>query len=252
MLTAAHESDLAARAARGDDHAFERLLKSHLRLVISIAREFASYGLPTEELVSEGMLGLVEAARRFEPERGVRLSAYAAWWIRAYVRRYTIHNRRIVRTPSSRHGRRLLSNLRKTQRALTQRNGEHPGAEDVAAALGVGVSDVEEMEAALSGRDVPCGHDAEGRTLEIRCAEPSPEVIVAENEERTASIAAMHAALSSLPTRERDILRDRYLREEGRSLASIGRDIGLSRERVRQLESRAQARMRDQLLAASA
>lgn len=252
MLTAEQEVELARRAAAGDDRAFEKLLKSHLRLVLTIAHEFGSYGLPADELVSEGMLGLVEAARRFEHERGVRLAAYAAWWIRAYMRRYTIYNRRIVRTPSSRHGRRLLANLRKTQRALTQQNGERPDAEAVAAALGVGVRDVEEMEAALSGRDVPCGHDAEGRGFELPAAEPTPEALVAESEERQSSIAAMRSAMDRLSERERDILRHRYLGDESTSLASIGRGMGLSRERVRQLEHQAQAKMRHAILAASA
>jgi len=252
MLDAAQEVELAKRAGEGDDRAFEKLLKSHLRLVLTIAHEFGSYGLPAEELISEGMLGLVEAARRFEHERGVRLAAYAAWWIRAYMRRYTIYNRRIVRTPSSRHGRRLLANLRKTQRALTQQNGERPDADTVAEALGVGVRDVEEMEAALSGRDVPCGHDADGRTFDLPCAAPTPETIVAETEERKSAIDAMRSAMKGLSQRERDILRHRYLTEEGESLAAIGRGMGLSRERVRQLEHQAQAKMRNAIMAASA
>jgi RNA polymerase sigma-32 factor len=252
MLTSEREVELAKRAAAGDDRAFETLLKSHLRLVLTIAHEFGSYGLPTEDLVGEGMLGLVEAARRFEHERGVRLAAYAAWWIRAYMRRYTIHNRRIVRTPSSRHGRRLLANLRKTQRALTQQHGERPDAHAVAEFLGVGVRDVEEMEAALSGRDVPCGHDADGHTFELPSAAPSPEAIVAEREERTSSVEAMRSAMGTLSQREQAILRDRYLGEESSSLASIGRGMGLSRERVRQLEHQAQAKMRHAITTASA
>ena len=252
MLTAESESELARRAAQGDDRAFEKLLRSHLRLVLTIAHEFGSYGLPVEDLVSEGMLGLVEAARRFEHERGVRLAAYAAWWIRAYMRRYTIYNRRIVRTPSSRHGRRLLANLRKTQRALTQQHGERPDADLVAKTLHVGVRDVEEMEAALSGRDVPCGHDADGYSFEPPCDQPSPETIVAEVEERTSSIEALRTAMNGLSKREQDILRHRYLGKESRSLASIGRGMGLSRERVRQLEHQAQAKMRHAILDESA
>jgi RNA polymerase sigma-32 factor len=251
MLSADQEVELAKRAAQGDDRAFERLLKAHLRLVLTIAREFGRYGLPAEELVSEGMLGLVEAARRFQHERGVRLAAYAGWWIRAYMRRYTLYNRRIVRTPSSRHGRRLLANLRKTQRALTQLNGERPDADAVAQALGVGVRDVEEMEAALSGRDVACGHDADGRSVELPSASPSPETIVAETEEVERSLEAMRRAMCGLSPREQDILRHRYLAGESRSLASIGRGMGLSRERVRQLEHQAQAKMRHAITAAS-
>ena len=142
MLTAEEELRLAKEASAGSGAGFERLLKSHLRLVLTIAHEFSAYGLPLDDLVSEGLLGLVEAARRYDPERGVRLAAYAAWWIRAYMRRYTIFNRRIVRTPSSRHGRKLLANLRRIQREVAQTTGERPDAETVAKLLGVGVRDV--------------------------------------------------------------------------------------------------------------
>lgn len=244
VLSAQDELRLAQEAQAGSEQSFERLLQAHLRLVLTLAREFSSYGLPLEELVSEGLLGLVEAARRFEPERGVRLAAYAAWWIRAYMRRYTIFNRRIVRTPSSRHGRKLLANLRRTQRDLAQKSGERPDAATVAAVLGVTVKDVEEMESALSGRDLPCGFDAEGHGAELACAGPTPEALVAEAEERDVSMQSLHAALDALPDRERRILQERYLGEETGSLASIGRGMGLSRERVRQLEHEAQAKMR--------
>ena len=111
LLTMEEETQLARRAAAGCERSFEKLLRCHLRLVLTLARDFRAYGLPLQDLVSEGLLGLVEAARRFDPDRGVRLAAYAAWWIRAFIRRYTIFNRRIVRTPSTRHGRRLLASL---------------------------------------------------------------------------------------------------------------------------------------------
>ncbi|MDD9933365.1 MAG: sigma-70 family RNA polymerase sigma factor [Myxococcales bacterium] len=252
MLTAEKELELAHKAAEGSEQAFEALLKSHLRLVLTIAHEFSSYGLPLDELISEGLLGLVEAARRFDPERGVRLAAYAAWWIRAYMRRYTIFNRRIVRTPSSRHGRKLLANLRRTQRELAQQTGEAPDAETVAEVLGVGVRDVEEMEAALSGRDVPCGHDPEGRAIELPGDGPTPEGVVADAEERELSMSAVKGAMTQLTDRERHIMEQRYLTDETNSLASIGRGMGLSRERVRQLEHQAQAKMRHAITAAVA
>jgi RNA polymerase sigma-32 factor len=251
MLTAEEELRLAKEASAGSGAGFERLLKSHLRLVLTIAHEFSAYGLPLDDLVSEGLLGLVEAARRYDPERGVRLAAYAAWWIRAYMRRYTIFNRRIVRTPSSRHGRKLLANLRRIQREVAQTTGERPDAETVAKLLGVGVRDVEEMEAALSGRDIPCGFDPEGRAMDLPSEGPSPEVLVAETEEREWSMNAVNEAMRTLSRRERHILQKRYLTEESSSLASIGRGMGLSRERVRQLEHQAQAKMREAIRASA-
>jgi RNA polymerase sigma-32 factor len=247
MLSAQEEVRLAREAAAGSDRALEQLLRSHLRLVLTLAHEFRSYGVRVDELVGEGLLGLVEAARRFDPERGVRLAAYAAWWIRAYMRRYTIFNRRIVRTPSSRHGRKLLANLRRTQRELAQRDGAAPDAQTVASYLGVTVRDVEEMEGALSGRDVPTDFDPEGYSVELSSTEPSPETIVAEAEDRRTSLRAVKGAMARLSTRERQILQQRYLCEQPQSLASIGRSMGLSRERVRQLEHQAQSKMREAL-----
>jgi len=244
MLSAEQELELARAAQAGSEQAFEQLLRAHFRLVLSIARELGRYGLPADELVSEGMLGLVEAARRFDPDRGVRLAAYAAWWIRAYMRRYTIENRRIVRAPSSRHGRKLLANLRRTQRELAQVLGMQPNNDAVAVRLGVPVRDVEEMEAALSGRDVPCSHEPYGQCHEPVSEAPSPESIVADAEEREACIRSVNEALRTLTPRERAILQSRYLEGESTTLASIGRGLGLSRERVRQLEHDAQHKMR--------
>jgi RNA polymerase sigma-32 factor len=252
ILGVEEEADLARRAQGGDAGAFKRLLESHLRLVLTIAHEFRSYGLPLEDLVSEGALGLVEAARRFDTGRSVRLAAYAAWWIRAYMRRYTIANRRIVRTPSSRHGRKLLANMRRTQRNLAQANGGQPDAGAVAAALGVTTHDVEEMEAALSGRDLPCGLDSHGRGFEAVAEAPTPEAVVADAQERRHCARVVGAAMQTLTARERDILRQRYFADEAGSLAAVGTSLGLSRERVRQLQYQAQGKMRDAMMTAVA
>jgi RNA polymerase sigma-32 factor len=247
LLLAQDEVKLAVQAQEGSGEAFEALLRAHLRLVLTIAREFASYGLPVDDLVSEGLLGLVQAARRFDPTRNVRLAAYAAWWIRAYMRRYTIANRRIVRMPSSRHGRKLLANLRRTQRELTQVHGEPPDAETVAKVLGVPIRDLHEMEGALSGRDIACGSDFENRALELRSEWPSPETQLADSEQRNRSVASLQRALRCLNTRERQIVEQRCLKDPTPSLAAIGRDLGLSRERVRQIERRAHTKLRQAL-----
>ena len=242
VLSAEVEADLARQAQQGSSRASEILLNAHLRLVLTIARDFTRYGVPFEDLVGEGLLALVEASRRFDPERGVRLAAYAAWSIRAYMRRHTLDNRRIVRAPSSRHGRTVLANLRRTQRDLTQACGGPPAPEAVARVLGVGVRDVEEMESALSNRDVSVGpHD---KALEVPSESPSPETLVAEHEDRQYREGALGRAFESLTARERRILKERYLSGELTSLASIGRELGLSRERVRQLELQAHAKIK--------
>ncbi len=242
MLSAEAEPQLALAAQQGSQQAFDALLKAHLRLVLTIAHDFRTYGLPVDDLVSEGLLGLVEAARRFDSTRGVRLAAYAAWWIRAYMRRYTLTNRRIVRMPSSRSGRKLLANLRSTQRELAQHTGDAPDATLVAQTIGVDVRDVEEMEAALSGRDVPYG--TELKAVELPSMTPSPEDLLITARENEWSAQAVEQALGILTTRERQILEQRYLGPKTTSLASIGREMGLSRERVRQIEHQAHAKMR--------
>ena len=249
-LNAEQERRLARAAVAGSKSAFEQLVRAHVPLALVIAREYCRQGDALDDLVSEGLLGLVEATRRFDAERGVRLAAYAAFWIRAYVRRYTIFNRRIVRPPSSRNGRRVLAHLRSTEQRLLQQNGESPNHEAVAAALSVSSRDVEEMIGALSGRDVPLDADA-GRALALSSEQTTPEALLAEREEQATREHAVKRALDSLDKRERRIMRFRYLDTQKKSLAAIGRDLGISRERVRQLEHTAQEKLRSALAAAS-
>jgi RNA polymerase sigma-32 factor len=248
MLTNEREINLARAAAAGSVQAFNELISSHLRLVFSIARQYDRYGVPTDDLIAEGTLGLVEAARRFDPTKGVRLAAYAAWWIRAYMRRYTLATRRIVRGPATRQGRKLISNLRRAQRELAQREGEPPSVERIAKALGVDPHSVEEVDAYLSGCDVTCGLDEDGRGHEVVAGDPSPEALVGEHEEVRRSSDAVQAALTQLNERERQIVMRRYLCAESSSLSSIGNEMGLSRERVRQLEQQARLKMRQTVL----
>lgn len=249
LLTPESEAQLACEAQAGSQRAFDTLLRAHMRLVLAIARQFTTYGVSLEDLVSEGLLGLVEAARRFDPERGVRLSAYAAWWIRSYMRRYTIANRRIVRAPSTRKGRKLLARLRSTQRTLAQAAGEAPTAEAVASELGVDARDVEEMEAALSGRDVPYRGETDGAAaFELAAEGESPEQLVAEAEQRHVAGRAISNALATESARDRIIVERRHLGEESASLAALGRSLGLSRERVRQLNGEACKRLRAAVL----
>ncbi len=252
MLSIEDEALLARAAQAGSQPAFDRLLKSHLRLVLTFARKFSSYGAALQDLVGEGLLGLVEAARRYDPDRGARLSTYAAWWIHAYMRRYTIMNRRIVRAPTSRHGCKLMAHLRTTQRELAQLTGEAPDAEAIAEALGVGVRDVEEMEAALSGRDISYGADADGHSWELPSDQSTPEQQVSDAEQERVVSDVIAQTMTLLRDRDRTIVEQRYLGEESKTLASLGRDLGLSRERVRQLNEQACNRLRVAVLQSGA
>jgi RNA polymerase sigma-32 factor len=246
-LTPDEERRLARLARAGDERAFERLVEAHIPLVYTMAHEFRSFGSSFDDLIGEGLLGLVKAAREFDPDRGARLASYAAWWIRAYLRRFTIENRRIVRGPSTRNARKVLAGLSKTERALSQADGQKPDREAVATALGVTPRDVEDMKSVLGARDVPCGVEVDGRTFEVPCEAFSPETLLSEADERRALTELVQGALSHLEPRSRRILEGRYLAPETRSLADLGHELGISRERVRQLETAAKEQVRASL-----
>lgn len=250
MLDAETEQDYLRRIQESDDPiAMSALLVSHLRLVLSVAQKYTGHGIGLEDLIAEGNLGLVEAARRFDREKGTRFSTYAAWWVRALIRRYTISNRRIVGAPSTRNGRRLMSNLRQTQRRLAAELGETPSREQVAAELSVTVEEVAMVESALSGRDVSLGPTEDGHVVELPSHLESPEEEAADREIRAKNAESIAAALGSLDERERAIIEKRLLEDDKDTLADIGSSMGLSRERVRQIELRARAKLREALLA---
>jgi len=248
MLSAECEQELVARFQAGSEDALRRLMLSHLRLVLSLAKRYAGNSASIEDLISEGNLGLVEAARRFDAERGTRFGTYAAWWVRAHVRRYALANRRIVSAPSTRNARKVLSSLRKTQREIAQRVGRSAQREEVASELGVSENDIAMVESALGGRDVPLGPSDDGGTWELPGRGPTPEQQAAEDELADLQRARVGRALDTLSEREQVIMRRRYLDEDTATLAVLGESLGLSRERVRQLEKRAQKKLRSALL----
>ncbi len=196
----------------------------------------------------EGVLGLMEAAHRFDPERGIRFGTYAAWWVRAYIRRYALTNRRIVAPPSTRAARRIIASLRRTERELAADSGRCPERAEVAAAIGVSTEDLTMVEGLLGGRDVPIGPVDDGIGFEPVADAASPEQETAAEEARQQDAGAVHQALSLLSERERAIVQRRILDDERTSLSALGQTMGLSRERVRQLEKRAQLKLRDALL----
>ena len=158
MLDLDTERELLRRIQEDDDpRALDALLVSHVRLVLSIAQKYRRHGLPVDDLVAEGNLGLVEAARRFDRARGTRFSTYAAWWVRALIRRYTIANRRIVGAPSTRAARRLLSNLRETQRRLAAELGRVATREEIVCAFDGDLGDLPSSPPAPPCRPPPEG-----------------------------------------------------------------------------------------------
>lgn len=253
MLGVEQEKSLARAAQGGGRRELDMLVRSHVRLVLAIAADFRHCGVAQDDLVSEGLLGLVEAAKRFDPERGVRLAGYASWWIRAYIRRYTLANRRLVRPPSTRNARKLISNLRKTQRELTQKLGERPDSEAVAEVLGVAAWEVDEIDEALRRRDTACGvQEADGTVREIACSGPTPEAMVSELEDRARIAAAVSRGMASLTERERTVIAERSLCLSPSSLSDLGLQLGISRERVRQIQAQGYAKMREAVLSSVA
>lgn len=244
MLTAEREGELLRRIEKNDGAALEELLSSHLRLVLSVAARFSRRGLSELELVAEGNLGLVEAARRFDHSRGTRFATYAAWWVRARISRFALDNRRIVGAPSTRDARRLLAGMRRAEREICQATGYAPTRSQIAEATGTREEDVALVQTALAGRDVPVGPRGEDGTMELRATDPSPEQLVAEDEETRLRIEQVRAALGQLDGRERDIVSRRLLADEEETLSAVGRAHHLSRERVRQLEMRAKHKLR--------
>jgi len=231
--------------------ALDQLVGSHLRLVIKTARGFLGYGLPLEDLIAEGNLGLMQAIERFDPERGFRLSTYAIWWIRAQLQDYVMRASSVVRMGTTAAQKRLFFNLRR----VAAREGEIKGGDlspeavtKIARELGVRESEVIEMSRRLGGRDASLNEclDNEGETeRQELLADDSPdqEAILGEQEEAARRRGALETALKTLSPRERQIVVERQLKDEPPTLEDLGIHFGVSRERVRQLEARALAKL---------
>ncbi|GAA4220609.1 RNA polymerase sigma-32 factor [Sagittula marina] len=265
LLDAETELRLAyAWRDNGDEQALHRLIQAYMRLAISMASKFKRYGAPMNDLIQEAGLGLMKAADKFDPDRGVRFSTYAVWWIKASIQDYVMRNWSMVRTGSTSSQKALFFNMRRVQARLereAQASGEKLDGYQlrhmIATEIGVPLRDVEMMEGRLSGSDFSLNAtqsvEDEGRewidTLEDDSAQ-SAELV--ENTHDTACLRNwLVDAMNGLNERERFIIRERKLREEARTLESLGTELGLSKERVRQLEAAAFGKMRKALQAQS-
>jgi RNA polymerase sigma-32 factor len=247
-----------------DEQALHRLVTAYMRLAISMAAKFRRYGAPMNDLIQEASLGLMKAADKFDPDRGVRFSTYAVWWIKASIQDYVMRNWSMVRTGSTSSQKALFFNLRRVQakleRAAAQRGetlDSHQLREMIAHEVGVPLADVEMMEGRLSGSDFSLNatqsSEDEGREW-IDALEDEGEQ-AAERVEGAHDAAHLRTwlvrAMQSLNQRERFIVTERKLRDDPRTLESLGEELGLSKERVRQLEAAAFAKMRRSLEAQS-
>ncbi|MHA1564938.1 MAG: RNA polymerase factor sigma-32, partial [Alphaproteobacteria bacterium] len=248
ILEREYEFDLARRWRDDrDEKALHELVEAYARFVIRIAWGFRGYGLPIGDLVQEGNIGIMEAAARFDPERNARFSTYASWWIMAAIQDYILRNNAIVRIATTPTQRRLFFNLRRVRaRLATGADGTLTTAdrEKVAEQLRVKPSDVARMEAHLGGPDASLnatiGDDDAVEVLDLLADEgPNPEELIGEAFDTQTYSKWLHEALDELTPRERTIIVDRFLKEEKSTLAEIGGDFGVSKERIRQIEAKA-------------
>jgi RNA polymerase sigma-32 factor len=231
----------------GDSDAAHRLVTSHLRLVAKIAMGYRGYGLPVSELISEGNVGLMQAVKRFEPERGFRLATYAMWWIRASIQEYVLHSWSLVKMGTTAAQKKLFFNLRRLKGQLQAIDeGDLPAetVKEIADRLNVPEDDVVQMNRRLASPDsslnAPLQAGGEGEWQDwLVDDEPDQETTVGEAEELAQRRAMLEGALTRLNARERHILVERRLTEEPKTLEELSVEYGISRERVRQIEVRA-------------
>ncbi|HRE45930.1 MAG TPA: RNA polymerase factor sigma-32 [Terricaulis sp.] len=258
LLAADHERELARRWREdADEAALHELTRAYMRLVVAMAGRFRHYGLPLSDLVQEGNVGLMQAAARFEPEREVRFSTYASWWIRSSIQDFVLRNWSIVRTGTTSAQKSLFFNLRRLRAKIGDIGDGGVSPENRAAiskALGVPELEVENMAARLSASDrslnAPLTEEGEGEWQDFLTDDAAdPEAQITDAHDGAARVALVADALGDLNERERLIIRKRKLEEEAVTLETLGEWLGISKERVRQIEGHALEKLKRALMA---
>ena len=256
MLTQEEELDLAARFHRDNDlEAARQLIVSHLRVVVSVARGYAGYGLPQADLIQEGNIGLMKAVKRFDPERGVRLVSFALHWIRAEMHEYILRNWRLVKIATTKAQRKLFFNLRSMKKGLESLKPQEVNA--IAKKLNVSAADVVEMEARFNGHEValePGTDDCDESYAPIAYlaanVDNEPSRLLEQKQVKTLEGSGLTSALAGLDERSRRIIQARWLDEDNpATLHDLAAEFGVSAERIRQIEQKAMSKMQCALLA---
>jgi RNA polymerase sigma-32 factor len=256
VLNADEERALALRYRKHNDlDAARQLVMSNLRYVARVARGFSGYGLPQADLIQEGNIGLMKAVKHYDPERKVRLMSFAVHWIRAEIYDYILRNWRIVKVATTKAQRKLFFNLRKSRERLGWMTRSEVDA--LAATLDVAPETVQQMESRLSSPDVPfdATDDSDDETFHAAPAgylqdmRYNPEVLVTQSDQETSRTEQLGQALARLDDRARDIIQRRWLDEEKPTLHELAAQYGVSAERIRQIEQKALAQMKDSLVA---
>ncbi|MHB8420185.1 MAG: RNA polymerase factor sigma-32 [Myxococcales bacterium] len=258
LVTADEEKRLARQYRRANDKvSAERLVTANLRFVVKIAYEYRSHGLPMQDLIQEGNLGLIRAVEKFNPDKNIRLISYAVWWIRAFIQNHILHSWSLVKVGTTQAQRRLFFGLARARREIARHDGSEPDpALDrrwIAKRLKVREEEVVEMEARLSGRD--CSLDAPLDSEDHRTTHgellPHPgvsqEALLGDLEASHLTAKMVQQALGRLDPRERAIVELRLMAEAPMTLTDVGRKFGFSRERARQLETRARNKLKSLL-----
>ncbi len=258
MLEKDEEYMLARRWREHEDpQAAEKLVTSHLRLVAKMAMGYRGYGLPIAEVISEGNIGLMQAVKKFDPEKGFRLATYAMWWIRASIQEYVLRTWSLVKMGTTAAQKKLFFNLRRMKQKMQAiEDGElRPDqVEEISTKLGVSETEVVNMNRRLSGPDaslnVQIGEEGGGEWQDwLASDEESVETTMGQNEEYDARMELLTTAMARLNEREQKIIRERRLKEDPTTLEDLADEFGVSRERIRQIEVRAFEKLQEAMKA---
>ena len=251
MLTPDEEQNLAIRQIEGDLEAAKKLILSHLRVVVSIARGYDGYGLNQADLIQEGNIGLMKAVKRFQPSRGVRLFSFAVHWIKAEIHEFILRNWRLVRVATTKPQRKLFFNLRSMRKSMSALSDKE--AQSIADDLGVKLSEVMEMEQRMTGKDVSllAENDDDDNFAPIDWLTDSssePMQVLAKQAHYALQTEGLQEALAKLDDRSRHIVESRWLGDDGGlTLHDLAGEYGVSAERIRQIEAKAMQKLRGYL-----
>ncbi|WP_414040114.1 RNA polymerase sigma factor RpoH [Acidithiobacillus sp. M4-SHS-6] len=253
MLEPEEERDLALRLRdHGDVEAAKTLVLSHLRFVVRIARGYRGYGLQEADLIQEGNIGLMKAVKRYDPDHGVRLVSFAVHWVKAEIHEFILRNWRIVKVATTKAQRKLFFNLRSSRTHTGWLSGEESAA--IAEDLGVTQDQVLEMEGRMTGHDYSLNLELDeesGNPQMKEIADPAESTVdqLFDRDWDAHQHAALQSALSALSQRDRYIIENRWLSEEPKTLQVLGDELGVSAERIRQLEKNSMGKLRQKMLA---